>query len=181
MACGFSFGLGGCAVGIEVDSATAVTAAGGSAGLLAVVTWFLRTLNGQRTANQGIAAADVANQGNAALIEHYTKEVTRLNNVINDLSTRMDQIEKDKTLAEDNAHALDKQVALQDHKIGGLLMQIKTLNDQLRNREADLAAAEKRIGDLEKQIVNLERRRPDHAPRPEMAVPLMRRAEDKNE
>lgn len=157
-----------------MDQGTAVAVAGGGAGIVGLVTWFLRVVNTQKVVAQNAGAVDVANAGNAALIAHYTAEVTRLNGVIAGLSDRLDRLEEEKQKAEDDAHLLDKQVALQDQRIGGLLVEIRNLNDQVRNRESDLTEAEKRIDEMEKTIKTLERRRPDHAPRPEMDIPLRR-------
>lgn len=159
---------------IEVDPMTAVTVAGGGTGLIGLVTWFIRVINGQRITNQGIAAVDVANAGSASLIDHLTGEISRQNETIKELARRVTQVEADKQTVEDRAHELDKAAALQSQKVEGLLVEIKTLNDQLRNREHELHEAERRIGELERQIVGLERRRPDHSPRPEMGVPLRR-------
>lgn len=136
-------------MGPEIDASTTTLAIGG-ASAVGVVGWFLRTLNAQRSANQGATAVDVAQQGTAALITHFQDEINRQNDVIRDLVLRVDNFAKER-----NDLAIEK----------------AKLEERVANLENDLAAEQLKVEGLEKQS---NRRKAEGPHRPEMDIPLRR-------
>jgi predicted nucleic acid-binding Zn-ribbon protein len=109
------------------------------------------------------AVDDSVDANTAALIAHLHVEIARLDSKSVSFEKRIEVLEREKdTLAAEKA-ALETRLALADNKIGGLLHEIRTLHNEIRDEQALTKAARERITELERSVERRgQPRRPEH-------------------
>jgi predicted RNase H-like nuclease (RuvC/YqgF family) len=87
----------------DIDSGMTAAAGGGAIGLTFLAA-LMKIIRDKKTGDQSVAATDIVNSGNQALMEQFLKEIARQNALINDLSVKIEALRKENTdLAVENA------------------------------------------------------------------------------
>lgn len=137
----------------EIAQTAGVAGAGGLT-IIGVVTWFLKTLREQRSANRDERAAGTIEAGTTAIVDQLNREVTRLTGEVEKL------VNRNETLT-----AAERDTAIENAKLSA---KISELRDDLTAEKERSAKLEARLSGIE---AKLSKRMTD---RPEMGVTLRR-------